>query len=158
VTNTTQDQADSYFERYFSNSNRVFAIHPGSGSKKKNWPITKFTEIVEKLRNTGVDLLLVEGEADIGLIDQIERKTGHIFPRVSHLPLPVLAGVLRRCRMLIGNDSGIGHLAGITGIPVISLFGPTDPTIWKPLGRNIEVMRFQDATVDRVYKKSLILG
>jgi ADP-heptose:LPS heptosyltransferase len=45
------------------------------------------------------------------------------------------------CRLFIGNDSGISHLAAALGIPTVAIFGPTDPKVWSPKGRNIAVVR-----------------
>ena len=41
----------------------------------------------------------------------------------------------------VGNDSGPGHLAAITGTPTLALFGPTDPARWRPLGPHVKVLR-----------------
>jgi ADP-heptose:LPS heptosyltransferase len=49
----------------------------------------------------------------------------------------------------IGNDSGPAHLAGIIGLPTLALFGPTNPTQWRPLGPHVSVL--QHATVDDVF-------
>ena len=45
--------------------------------------------------------------------------------------------------VFVGNDSGPGHLAGILGLPTVSLFGPTAPSRWKPLGPRVTVIRKQ---------------
>ena len=44
-----------------------------------------------------------------------------------------LAAVLERVDLFVGNDSGPGHLAAAVGTPTLSLFGPTDPVVWRPL-------------------------
>jgi ADP-heptose:LPS heptosyltransferase len=51
-----------------------------------------------------------------------------------------LAVWLATARVYIGNDSGITHLAAAVGTPVIALFGPTDPRIWVPRGRDVCVI------------------
>ena len=45
-----------------------------------------------------------------------------------------IVGAYAGAARFIGNDSGPGHLAAITGIPTLALFGPTDPARWRPLG------------------------
>jgi hypothetical protein len=42
----------------------------------------------------------------------------------------------------VGNDSGISHLAGVLGCRGIALFGPTDARIWRPLGADMDIIRF----------------
>ena len=44
-------------------------------------------------------------------------------------------------RVYIGNDSGIAHLAAAVGTPVVALFGPTDPRVWAPRGRDVRVVQ-----------------
>jgi ADP-heptose:LPS heptosyltransferase len=79
---------------------------------------------------------------------------------MSDLSLPLLAGILKHCDAYLGNDSGISHLAGACGIPLLVLFGPTDPTIWRPLSNLTWVLSFQEATVGKVVSslKQLIVS
>jgi ADP-heptose:LPS heptosyltransferase len=57
-----------------------------------------------------------------------------------NLQLRLLAAVLSKCGAYVGNDSGVTHLAAATGIPTLAIFGPTDPAVWAPLGRNVKVV------------------
>ena len=52
-----------------------------------------------------------------------------------------LACRLAGARVFIGNDSGIAHLAAAVGTPVVALFGPTDPRVWAPRGRDVRVLQ-----------------
>jgi ADP-heptose:LPS heptosyltransferase len=101
-------------------------IHPFSGGRRKNWPLEKFNELASQLP------LLVEWCA--GPEEQLPG--AHRFDNLLEL-----ATWLNGARLYIGNDSGISHLAAATGMPVLVLFGPTDPAIWAPRGDNVSVMR-----------------
>jgi len=57
------------------------------------------------------------------------------------LPLPLLAAILSRCRLYVGNDSGVTHLAAAVGVPTVAIFGPTDPDVWAPRGPGVRVVR-----------------
>jgi len=148
----TQRNADLEFARRFGGADRVVALHPGSGSRQKNWPVEHFAEVCRRLSAEGLCVLLIEGEADSGLADLIEDRAAVRFPRASNLSLPLLAGVLRRCRAFVGNDSGISHLAGICRIPVLCLFGPTDSAVWRPMGRQVLVLHIGDAIPEQVVR------
>ncbi len=67
------------------------------------------------------------------------------FDAVAELRRPQsLIELLDECvgaARFVGNDSGPGHLAGIVGIPTLSLFGPTDPARWRPLGPAVTILR-----------------
>ena len=58
------------------------------------------------------------------------------------------AALLAGCAGYVGNDSGITHLAAAVGIPVVALFGPTDPAVWAPSGRNVTVVRAEEHTTE----------
>jgi len=61
---------------------------------------------------------------------------------VLHLALPLrqFMGVLKRCQLLICNDSGPMHIATALGVPVVAIFGPTEPAWFGPLGPNNRVV------------------
>lgn len=113
---------------------KPISIHPGSGSPKKNWPLDRYIDLVKTLRTRGREVVLVLGEADAPLRPAFDAALPDI-PRLDSLPLTDLAPALASCALHIGNDSGITHLAAAVGIPVIALFGPTDPATWSPRGR-----------------------
>ncbi len=70
-----------------------------------------------------------------------ERRNGAALPVARGLGVGALAAMLLRCDGYVGNDAGVTHLAGLLGAPTVALFGPTDPTIWAPLGRAVWVVR-----------------
>ena len=123
----------------------VVAIHPGSGSRQKNWPIENWIAVMSKggeFSNTGKrpSLVVIAGEADTAETERLEREWRHrnvCFAK--NLPLPHLAGVLANS-IFIGHDSGISHLAAAAGANCILLFGPTDPKVWAPKNNNVRVL------------------
>jgi len=121
------------------------AIHPGSGSEKKNWPVEKFAAVAGKLET---ELLVVEGEADGRVVSRLVEA---IAPRpvtvARGLSLIELAAVLEKCAVFAGNDSGITHLAAAVGIPVVAMFGPASTPVWEPTGERVSVVRFGDDDV-----------
>ncbi len=125
---------------------RLVAIHPGSGGEKKNWPASSWAELGRRIVEAAPDaaLLLIEGEADPEPAQALaEAWKGLPLLRARLLPLPILAAVLRRATLYLGHDSGVTHLAAASrrDLPVIALFGPTDPQIWAPPRAGVEVLR-----------------
>ena len=123
----------------------VVAIHPGSGSRQKNWPIEKWIAMMSKGRcsNTGEapSLVVISGEADAAETEQLEREwRDRNVCFAKNLPLPDLAGVLANS-IFIGHDSGISHLAAAAGANCILLFGPTHPDVWAPANANVQVLK-----------------
>jgi lipopolysaccharide heptosyltransferase III len=106
-------------------------IHPFSGSARKNWPLERFRAIAAQLERV-MPVKWCAGEEDPPLPGAV---------RIDDLY--ELACWLAKARLYIGNDSGITHLAAAAGTPVLALFGPTDPEVWAPRGRNVRVGRWR---------------
>jgi heptosyltransferase III len=148
---------DRQFAHEFLHSLRqpIVAIHPGSGSKKKNWPLQNWIELLssnghfsdakEEPSQMGkhASLVVVSGEADKVLIAQLEHVWKDRDVRFAkNLPLLHLSAVLEHT-IFVGHDSGISHLAAAAGANCILLFGPTDPNVWAPKNENVQVLSAQ---------------
>jgi heptosyltransferase III len=123
------------------------AIHPGSGSPRKNWPLAHWRELIARLPGR---ILLAGGEADHATLDALSSEFPSRVLVARDLPLPSLAAILSKCRLYIGHDSGISHLAAATGAPSVLLFGPTDPEIWAPANANVSVVRAPEEDLSRL--------
>mgnify|MGYP006296388453 CR=1 FL=1 len=131
------------------------AIHPGSGSRQKCWPPERFASLARTFHQDGWGIIVVEGPAD-------QRQREEMLTRLPGLAvfrrkgLEELAGLLSLADVCISNDSGVGHLAAALGTPTVSIFGPTDPAVWRPLGprtlavRGMKGKRPQWPSVQRV--------
>jgi ADP-heptose:LPS heptosyltransferase len=100
-------------------------IHPFSGSARKNWALERYRELARGLE------MPVRWCA--GPEEQLEDAV-----RIDNLY--ELACWLQTARLYIGNDSGITHLAAAVGVPVVAIFGPTDPQVWAPRGDRVRVV------------------
>ena len=121
----------------------MIAIHPGSGSPRKNWPAENWAALGQWLHRHAPQarLLLIGGEADAAQIATVRAslRGAHVL-LAQNLPLPHLAAVLQRCRLFLGHDSGISHLAAAVGTPCVLLFGPTDPAVWAPANPGVKIV------------------
>jgi len=120
---------------------RFVAIHPGSGSPGKCWPVECFVALAERLDlPTVVVLGPVEGErmppAAVGTL----RRAGPVVVAPS---LADLAGICAAATAFVGNDSGPAHLAAAVGTPTLALFGPTRPANFAPRGRRVRTLHHQ---------------
>ena len=132
------------------------ALHPGSGSVTKNWPLARWIELGDQLLGSDLQLLIVGGEADQFQLATLQNHWSEARARfANNLSLPHLAAVLADA-LFVGHDSGVSHLAAAAGANCVLLFGPTDPTVWAPAGENVRVIRAPDSDltklpVDAVY-------
>jgi hypothetical protein len=103
------------------------AIHPFSGSRRKNWPLERYRELAAHLGAFTIQWVAGPEEVLEGALR---------FDDLYELGC-WLAGV----RLYVGNDSGISHLAAAAGAPVVVLFGPTDPAVWGPRGAGVRIVK-----------------
>ncbi len=122
---------------------QLIVIHPGSGSRKKVWPLKKFLSLLQHLRlRTDSKFLIILGPAEPADVQKsFEEMRDERVLMVKNLSLLQLASLMEGCRLFIGNDSGISHMASALGLPTLVLFGPTDSRVWSPRGEKVLVLR-----------------
>jgi ADP-heptose:LPS heptosyltransferase len=119
------------------------ALAPGSGQARKDWPLSHYYEVSRTLAwQFSLKVVWLTGpaeEAALPYLEGLAQAQGHIL--LANRPLVRVARVLSRCRLYMGNDSGLTHLAAaMAGPDVLALFGPTDPRVWAPLGPQVHVL------------------
>jgi len=108
-------------------------IHPFSGSPRKNWPLERFRELAARL---SIPVRWCAGPQEV------------LETAVRFENLYDLACWLSTARLYIGNDSGITHLAAAVGVPVVAIFGPSDPAVWAPRGDRVSIVSAELNTED----------
>jgi ADP-heptose:LPS heptosyltransferase len=88
-------------------------------------------------RERHAELLIITGEAE----SAEARALAHLGTPAHALPLRKLAAQLAQCRLFLGHDSGVSHLAAACGVPCVLLFGPTDPAMWAPPSPHVRVLK-----------------
>jgi heptosyltransferase-2 len=137
----------------------LIALHPGSGSETKNWPLERWAAVAKSLLSvdTSRRLLLIGGEADAARMAQLsEAVPNERVQFAQNLSLVELAGRLQNCALFLGHDSGISHLAAAVGTPCLLLFGSTDPAIWAPANRNVRVLRAPAGALRRLAVETVL--
>ncbi|MGZ3495259.1 MAG: glycosyltransferase family 9 protein [Thermodesulfobacteriota bacterium] len=122
---------------------KTIILHPGSGSKKKVWPLDRFVTLARTLKeHSGSKILIILGPAEGPEVQRAFEGTRPAeFMMAKGLTLLQLGSVIEGCWFYIGNDSGISHMASALGLPTIVIFGPTDQRVWSPKGKRTFVVR-----------------
>ncbi len=116
---------------------RFVILNPGAGWAAKQWPAERYGEVARALAAQGLCAIVNFGPGEEELADAAQRASGGIARPVS-CSLAELIALTRRASLFIGGDTGPLHLAAALGIPVVAIFGPTDPNRNGPYGgRNI---------------------
>src|SRR5436305_10744885 len=109
----------------------------------KRWLPERFAEAAAKIsaRSSAQWILFgTKKEAELG--DRIVAAIGyHCVNRIGRTTLDQLIDELRECRLVLTNDTGTMHLASLLGVPVVAIFGSTEPLLTGPLGNGHIVLR-----------------
>lgn len=116
-------------------------LHPGSGSPRKCWPLQRFVASAYRLRQMGYRPAFVLGPAEVERFHDAGERIPTDLPSVFPDDPVQLLHRLLEAGALVGNDSGVSHLAAHCGLPTLALFGPSDPRRWHPRGRTVRVLR-----------------
>jgi len=117
----------------------LIGLNPGAAyGPAKRWFPERFAALGRRLAaELDAAIVVVGGPDEKGLGASI---AGAIGPEVLDLSgrtsLPQLAAALARCDLIVTNDSGPMHLASAVGVPLVAVFGPTDPRATSPMGRH----------------------
>lgn len=124
----------------------VLAVHPGSGSERKNWPASHWRMLLAEWHRlhpqSGILIITGEAESEEALALPERLRAEGIPCEHSHgLSLTSLCHLLAGSRLYLGHDTGISHLAAACGLPCRLIFGPASPSIWIPPAPNVAVFR-----------------
>ncbi|MDE2580651.1 MAG: glycosyltransferase [Rhodospirillales bacterium] len=119
----------------------VICIHPGAGNVMKEWPREHYLALISLLLKAHpVNVVLIGGPDEAGTAAWLEASAAdpaRIGSIAGRLQLDALPGLLARCALFIGNDSGPKHIAAALGVPTVGIHsGTVDPTEWGPVGQD----------------------
>jgi heptosyltransferase-1 len=115
-------------------------INPGAGWGAKQWPAERYAEVARALAAEGLRSLINFGPGEEELAQKVEASSGGAAAPCSS-SLTQLIALTRRASLFIGGDTGPMHLAATLGIPVVAIFGPTDPARNGPFSARSRVLR-----------------
>ena len=152
------EAAEKFIWNLNLNSNNILiGFHVGAGKVPNRWSLDKYIELMTRLKeNYQVKFYLTGSSSDKEEINYIKDRTGFPMGLFINHKIPEVAAVISKSDLFISNDTGIMHVAGTTGTPQISIFGPTNPFNWAPIGKNKYFIRkselIDDVTVSDVYE------
>ena len=109
----------------------------------KRWFPERFAEVAKEINaQSSAQWILFGTKKDAAIGDQIAAAiSDHCVNRIGHTTLDQLINELRECRLLLTNDTGTMHLAALLGVPVVAIFGSTEPALTGPLGNAHIILR-----------------
>jgi lipopolysaccharide heptosyltransferase III len=103
----------------------IAVMHPTATAHAKTWPAANFLAVAAHLAQAGVEPVFIGGASD-------DLAPFAAWRSVAGAPLAEIRRMLASAALFVGNDSGPAHMAAAFGIPVVAIFGASDPDIWGP--------------------------
>jgi ADP-heptose:LPS heptosyltransferase len=100
-------------------------IHAVAATPEKTWPAENFLAVAEHLKRSGIEPVFIGGPTD-------DLSPFSAYRTISGAPLTEIKSLLATASLFVGNDSGPAHMAAAFGLPVVVIFGSSDPAIWGP--------------------------
>ena len=142
IPGAAERKANRWLCGHIQGNGTVIGLNPGGGWAIKRWPPDRFGRLADALIDEfGVDVLVTWGPGEEGLVEEV---AGAMRNRPLVIPAATLAELgayLKRCRLLVSNDSGPMHMAAALDVPTVGIFGPTDPLAQGPWGDGHGVVR-----------------
>jgi heptosyltransferase I len=132
---------------------RYAVLSAGAGWKAKEWPAPRFAELARQLAKDGIRCLVNVGPSEGELGDAIQRASGgHAQP--IRCNIAQLIALIRKASLFVGGDTGPMHIANLLGVPVVAVFGPTDPARNGPYFQPSAVLRNPASSTDYSHAKT----
>jgi len=147
------------FNQGYRKDKLLIGFHIGAGKPKNRWSLDKYVELMKRLNEKYPAFFFLTGSsADNEELAYFSEKSNIKSIQFLNKQIPELAALISKCHLFITNDTGVMHVAGATKCPQISIFGPTNPFNWAPLGPNKYFVRkselIDDVTVEDILKLS----
>lgn len=121
--------AETRLDEAWMSASVTTVIHPFASRRDKTWPAERFVEIARRVANP----VILAGPAD-------DAAPFREFEVWRNEPLRRVKRLISRSTLFVGNDSGPAHIAAAFGVPVVVLFGSSDPVTWAPWRTEAQVL------------------
>ncbi len=167
-----EDSVDRLLASHGIKDNYAVLI-PGSAHQDKCWPPERFAQLAEKISSQyGLSIVATGSASEAGILEKVKEKANvPIASLAGQTSLSELIALLKRAKLVVGNDTGPGHIAAALGVPLVLMFGRVNPARLEPYrrkhcvmaiepdGRGITINNFdpkydiKHITVEQVYQK-----
>ena len=135
----------------------LLAVHISSDDDQNRWPLTKFVHVAKFFSmKYDAKIITLWGPHDSGLGQEFINGLPFKPIEANHLDIRELSAVVFFSNLMICHESAFMHLAAGVGIPVVALFGQTDPHQWKSVGKQIIAIQAADNKCSSISEEQVI--
>lgn len=149
--------ADKFIkEMEINEGEKLIGFHVGAGKPKNRWSLNKYISLIDLLyKNYKIKIYFTGSSADNEELEFIDKNLNYPHWFYLNKTIPQLAAIISLSDLFITNDTGVMHVAGSTNTPQISIFGPTNPFNWAPVGANKYFVRDKSELIDAIEVKTV---
>jgi heptosyltransferase I len=131
---------------------REYAIlNPGAGWGAKRWPAERYGEVARQLANDGLRSIINYGPSEEHLAEEVVASSAGAA-RSMQLSISELIALTKRAKLFVGGDTGPMHMAAALRVPVVAIFGPTNPARNGPYGTRSIVLRSSASSTTHAHR------
>jgi heptosyltransferase-1 len=149
--------AERWAEQIQKERGAFVVMAPGAGWGAKCWPAARYGEVARALGAHGLTSLINIAPGEDTLAGEVEAAGGGRAARLT-CSVGEMIALLRRARLFVGGDTGPLHVAAALGVPVVAIFGPTDPARNGPFGTRSIVLRSPESATSYSHVASAHAG
>ena len=141
VSQEERAHSDLFMKQHGLESGRFFMLLPAASKRAKMLPLESYTEIMTQVaQRTGLQGVIVTGPGEEAIAAKLDEATGGSFVVADKMGIKALAALALQTRLAIGPDTGPLHLCAAQGVPVVGIYGPTDPAVFGPYWEPYEIV------------------
>jgi heptosyltransferase-1 len=144
---------DEVLQRRLGDRTRYAVLSPGAGWGAKEWAPERYGEVAGMLAKDGIVSLVNCGPKEVDLAKTVEAASGGSAQPIS-CTISQLVALLRKASLFVGGDTGPMHLANLIQVPLVAVFGPTNPARNGPFYPPFEVVRHESSATDYSHKST----
>jgi heptosyltransferase-1 len=134
------EAAEQECEQRLRGIGKFALLNPGAGWGAKQWPAERYGQVARILAEDGIKPFINFGPGEEDLSKSVQETSNGAAEPIA-CSLTQLITLTRRASLFVGGDTGPMHLAAALGVPVVAIFGPTDPARNGPFGTKSIVLR-----------------
>lgn len=136
-----KEYADKFLKENNLNDRQIIGINPAGSWETKVWYPEKFSELIKLLDRNFKFLLFWGNQNEKDVAEKIKKNSDNNVMLIPEVDLKMMSALIKKCSVFITHDSGPMHIASVIGVPVVAIFGPTNPKLQGPVGSNSIVVR-----------------
>jgi len=149
-------EAKEFLQSFNKKEGKIIGLHVGAGKPPNRWSYENFISLINLLKEAYQPFIYLTGSTDdLEIIEIIRGGISSETKIFMNKGITEVAALIALSDLFITNDTGIMHVAGTTQTPQISIFGPTNPFNWAPVGMQKYFLRnsdlINDVTVEEVF-------